>query len=79
MLWSTKKRNWKFLSVKDEIPPLFRHCFVKDVSEDYFKDDLVLDLSDVEDDYVYLGVFRPQTAGEGVDIAKLRKRKSDFQ
>ncbi len=38
----------------------------------------MLDLSDVEDDYVYLGVFRPQTAGEGVDIAKLRKGKSDL-
>mgnify|MGYP000311450589 CR=1 FL=1 len=60
-----KKEKLKFLSVKDEIPPLFRHCFVKDVSEDYFKDDLVLDLSDVEDDYVYLGVFRPQTARRG--------------
>ena len=38
----------------------------------------MLDLSDVEDDYVYLGVFRPQTAGEGVDIAKLRKGKATF-
>lgn len=76
--YGLQKEKLKFLSVKDEIPPLFRHCFVKDVSEDYFKDDLVLDLSDVEDDYVYLGVFRPQTAGEGVDIAKLRKGKATF-
>ncbi len=69
----------KFLKSKDNIPPLFRHCFIKDVSKNYFKDDLVLNLNDVKANYVYLGVFRSKSAGEGLDIAELKGGKATFK
>lgn len=71
--------NLKFLKSKDEIPPLFRHCFIKDVSEDYFKDNLELNLPDVKADYVYLGLFRSLSAGEGVAMAELKRGKATFK
>lgn len=77
--YGLQKDNLKFLKSKDEIPPLFRHCFIKDVSEDYFKDNLELDLPDVKADYVYLGLFRSLTAGEGVAMAELKRGKATFE
>lgn len=77
--YGLQKDNLKFLKLKDEIPPLFRHCFIKDVSKDYFKDNLELDLPDVKADYVYLGLFRSLTAGEGVAMAELKRGKATFE
>lgn len=76
--WGLQKEKLKFLNLKDDIPPLFRHCFINDVSEEYFEDTLELDLGDVKADYVYLGLFRPQCAGEGIDIAELIRGKATF-
>lgn len=77
--YGLQKDNLKFLKSKDEIPPLFRHCFIKDVSEDYFKDNLELNLPDVKADYVYLGLFRSLSAGEGVAMAELKRGKATFK
>lgn len=77
--YGLQKDNLKFLKSKDEIPPLFRHCFIKDVSKDYFKDNLELNLPDVKADYVYLGLFRSLSAGEGVAIAELKRGKATFK
>lgn len=77
--YGLQKDNLKFLKSKDEIPPLFRHCFVKDVSEDYFKDNLELNLPDVKADHVYLGLFRSLSAGEGVAMAELKRGKATFK
>lgn len=77
--YGLQKDNLKFLKSKDEIPPLFRHCFIKDVSKDYFKDNLELNLPDVKADYVYLGLFRSLSAGEGVAMAELKRGKATFK
>lgn len=77
--YGLQKDNLKFLKSKDEIPPLFRHCFVKDVSKDYFKDNLELNLPDVKADHVYLGLFRSLSAGEGVAMAELKRGKATFK
>lgn len=77
--YGLQKDNLKFLKSKDEIPPLFRHCFIKDVSKDYFKDNLELNLPDVKADYVYLGIFRSLSAGEGVAMAELKRGKATFK
>ncbi len=77
--YGLQKEKLEFVNLKNDIPPLFRHCFVKDVSEDYFKDSLVLDLGDVSADYVYLGLFKPQSEGEGIDMAKLIGGKATFK
>ena len=76
--YGLQKDKMEFLNLKDEIPPLFRHCFIKDVSADYFKDNLVLDLPDVKADHVYLGLFRSLSAGEGVAMAELKQGKATF-
>lgn len=77
--YGLQKDNLKFLKLKGEIPPLFRHCFIKDVSEDYFKDNLELNLPDVKAGHVYLGLFRSLSAGEGVAMAELKRGKATFK
>ena len=73
-----QKDRLKFLKLNVDVPSLFRNYFVRDVSKDYFSNRLELDLTGVEANYVYLGVFRSQSAGEGLDIAKLVKKKANF-
>lgn len=68
----------KLLTLQEGTPPLFRDCFIKDVSKDYFCNEIELNMSDIKASYVYLGVFRSQCAGEGLDMAELIKGKATF-
>lgn len=73
-----QKDRLEYFKLKDNVPILFRHPYVKDVSGEYFDNKLELNLNNVEANYVYLGVFKSQSAGVGLDIAKQARGKAVF-
>lgn len=68
----------EYLKLKNDIPPLFRNCYLKDVSREYFENVVELDLEEIKADYIYLGLFHIHQAGEGIDIAKVKDGKARF-
>lgn len=60
------------------IPSSLKHPYLKDVSSDYFKDSLILELNDVPDGAIYLGVFKRDT-WHILDRSILEKGKACFK
>ena len=59
------------------IPDFFKDIYRKDVTGDYFKNELVVDVGNTSEKYAYLGVFRSD-GWVGIDIGKIENNKIKF-
>lgn len=61
-----------------QVAPFFRLPYQKDVSDCYFDTKIELNVGDLSQKYVYLGVFR-RGEWEGIDIALVKNHKAVFR
>lgn len=73
-----QKEIYKNITVDNDIPPVFRNRFVKDVTANYTgKNEITVPISDEKEKYVYLGVFSP-SEWIPVDISRNKQDKVTF-
>lgn len=65
------------ISKDAKVPPFFKYRYSKDSSSDYFENSIEVNITDTQEKYLYLGVFRGKE-WMGIDMARIKNGKAVF-